>query len=270
MAVDLMPSVLTGAFALGGGLGGVFLTGWLARRNERRRLTAEDARRWLADRRRIYASYLVLAESMLREIDRVAGFLSYDGSEPLAEDDAEWLQEGLYEYFQRWEDELQPILLEVELVATPAVADLADRVSGALMEITVTVEMRGRFVDYYPGWFQAQDLLEVLRNAMRVELGLSEAFSSASRKENDWPWLSNRPSRESYIQNHSSSQHSGEANTPSLPGRRPSEHAEAQEQADRQQLLSGDHRSPDAPRRQRSSTSGQKSKKTQKSRSNPN
>ncbi|MET8146634.1 hypothetical protein ABZU32_40550 [Sphaerisporangium sp. NPDC005288] len=211
MATELMPSILTGAFAIGGGLGGVLLTGWLTRRNEARRLASDDARRWLSDRRRIYASFLVLAESMLREVDRIGVFLSYDGSESVSEEEEEWIQEDLNDYLQKWDDDLQPVLLEVQLMATPEVADLADRVSGALLDVTGAIETRGHFVDYYPGWFQTQDLLGVLRNAMRVELGLPEALTSA-RKESDWPWLSSRPPRESYIQNHSNGQRNIEAN----------------------------------------------------------
>ena len=45
------------------------------------------------------------------------------------------------------------------------------------MELTSLVEPKGVFTQYYPTWFQAQDLLEVLRDAMRVELGLKEMDS---------------------------------------------------------------------------------------------
>jgi hypothetical protein len=272
MAVDLMPPILTGSFALGGGLGGVVLTGWLTRRNEKRRLAAEDARRWLADRRRIYAAYLVLAESMLRQIDGLGVFLSYDGSETVSEDDEAMIHEGLFEYHCRWDDELQPALLEVQLMATPTVADLADRVSGALMEITGVVELRGTFTDYYPGWFQARDLFEVLRNAMRAELGLPEALSSVARKEDDdWPWLSSRPDRDSYVQNHMSSQRSLEASMRNHPSHQSSEHVDVQDQAGDGQPPSGDHRVPVTPRSRGASTSGRRSKtKTRRSRPAPN
>ncbi|MEO3861757.1 hypothetical protein ABGB08_43335 [Acrocarpospora sp. B8E8] len=139
--------------------------------------------------------------------------LPYDERAQISEDEAAEIYEDLVEYFQRWEDELQPILLEVELMATPAVADIADRVSGALMEITVEVERRGKFVDYYPGWFQAKDLLEVLHNAMRVELGLSEALLLTDHREGNWPWLDSRPSRESYVQHHPRSELSPQVET---------------------------------------------------------
>ncbi|MCW2900211.1 MAG: hypothetical protein JWO67_2476 [Streptosporangiaceae bacterium] len=199
MSSDLATSLLTGAFGLGGGLGGVLLSSGLAQRGERRRLTAEDERRWLADRRGIYASYLGLAESMHKEIDRFAVFLSYDGTKAISDEEEEMIGESLREYFMKWEDELQPALGQVRLMGTPKVVDLAERVAVALMEITSEVELRKTFTDYYPGWFQVGDLLRVLLNAMRKELGLPETSSS---RDQDWPWLPERPSRESYVQKH--------------------------------------------------------------------
>ena len=91
---------------------------------------------------------------------------------------------------------------EVQLLATPHVADLADRMSGALLELTSLVTPKGAFTQYYPTWFQTQDLLHVLRDAMRVELGLNEMETAEFRRSGDWPWLPDRPQRESYIQDH--------------------------------------------------------------------
>jgi transposase-like protein len=69
---DLAPQIITGVFALGGGALGAGLT-WLgSRANDKRRLAAEDDRRWLADRRKVYASYLGLAQSLQEEIDDAA------------------------------------------------------------------------------------------------------------------------------------------------------------------------------------------------------
>lgn len=165
-----MPSFLAGGFALAGGLGGILLSGWLTRRNEERRVADDDARRWLGDRRKIYAAYLVVAESMLRDGDNVGVLLSYDGTDAISEEDEATIQSDLIDYFDRWQNEPKPALLEVQLMATPSVADLAERVSGGLMEITGDIEMRAAFTEYYPGWFQARDLFEVLRNAMRSNL----------------------------------------------------------------------------------------------------
>ncbi|WP_147422523.1 hypothetical protein [Pseudarthrobacter phenanthrenivorans] len=168
-----------------------------------RKVKVEDSRRWLLDRRAVYAKYLALAEVMLREIDGVAAFLSYDGESEISDKDDDIISEGLTEYFTTWNDSLQPLLGEIQLLATNHVADLADRVSGALMEITWRVEKRHAFTSYYPAWFQAQDLLHVLRDAMRAELGLPVLSSlTAGPREDDWPWLDSRPSYESYIQQH--------------------------------------------------------------------
>lgn len=198
-------ALLSGGFALAGALGGVLLSGSVTHRAEDRRLRTEDERRWLTDRRVAYAAFLGLAESMLRQIDDVAIFLSFTGAEPVSEDDEEALSEGLTDYLMRWNDDLQPALGEVELLASPEVADLADRVTFALMELTANVELRGTHKEHFPTWLQSQDLLEVLRNAMRAELGLpimSVDTRASGRRTGDWPWLSDRPPRDSYTQDH--------------------------------------------------------------------
>jgi hypothetical protein len=221
MSASLVLSVLTGGFALVGGLGGILLSGLLSRRHEQRRVASEDDRRWLADRRKIYASYLVLVGSMLKEIDGVGVFLSYDGTEPVPDKDEQLIKERLIDYFIRWDDELQPVLLEVELVATPQVADLAERVSDALMEITEGIERRRPFIDYHPGWFQTKDLFEVLKVAMRVELGLPETgIPRWPKTDPNWPWLPDRPPRESHRQ-HDCEQRSGMTHSTPLPKQAP-------------------------------------------------
>lgn len=136
---------------------------------------------------------------MLREIDGVAAVLPYRGDEEATDEDEALMAEGLTDYVARWDEQRQPALSDVQLVAGGEVADLADRVSVALMEITVVVETRGSFVNYYPGWFRAQDLLGVLRNAMRSELGLKDAIESDYPRDDEWPWLRDRPSEEEYI-----------------------------------------------------------------------
>ncbi|MEN3614442.1 hypothetical protein AAH979_33495 [Plantactinospora sp. ZYX-F-223] len=213
MNMDIfLPSLLTGGFAIVGGIGGIVVSSQLARRNEASRLAAEDARRWLGDRRALYAKYLVLVESMLREIDSIGVFLPYWGDEGISDEDKEYIEGALHDYINRWDNELQPALLEVQLMANPEVADLADRASGALMEITTPIELKRSFVEYYPGWFQAKDLVHVLHNSMRMELGLPKFDLTAFPAKNDseWPWLADRPSRDSYIQNHPRNEESEE------------------------------------------------------------
>ena len=153
MSPELLAVVIAGGFGVAGTIVGVVMTTWLGRSAERRHLAAEDDRRWLADRRRVYAAFLVLSQSMLREIDEVAGFLPYRGDEEVTDEDETFMADGLRDYFVRWDDQLQPALSDVQLVAGSEVADLAERVSGALMEITTVVEQRGPFVNYYPSWF---------------------------------------------------------------------------------------------------------------------
>jgi hypothetical protein len=136
---------------------------------------------------------------MLREVDGVATFLPYDGDDEVDDEAETFIAEGLMDYFARWDEELQPALSDVQLVAGSRVADLAERVSGALMEITGVVETRGPFVNYYPGWFRAEDLLGVLRNAMRAELGVKDAIETIYPRDEEWPWLRDRPSEEEYI-----------------------------------------------------------------------
>jgi hypothetical protein len=139
---------------------------------------------------------------MLREVDAVAVFLNYDEAGPPESSDEEIIVEGLQAYYERWDDEVQPALGEVQLLASSEVADLADRVSGALMLLGGEVEQRAPFTLYYPMWFQACDLLSVLRNAMRNELGVAERVEDTIPRDDNWPWLADRPSRETYAQGH--------------------------------------------------------------------
>lgn len=196
---DFKLAVIAGSFALGGVLlGGAvnYLAAW-------RQRVAEDKRRWLADRRSLYATYLGIAASKMQEIDSSATFLRHWPDDPMPNDeDQGFIYEGLHEYINGWETELQPALGEVQLLASDRVADLADRVSSALMELTFFLEADQAFTDYYPMWFQTQDLLGVLRNAMREELGLGELPNTRVRSGDDYPWLPDRPTRESYHQAH--------------------------------------------------------------------
>ena len=129
-------------------------------------------------------------------LTRVALLTFHEVQDPL---DGEGKQRLLYAYFEQWDDDLQPALGEVQLMASSSVADLADRVSGALMDLTSNIERRGSFEEHYPAWFQTQDLIQVLRNAMREELGLPPVDADLPR-DLSWPWLTDRPSRESYVQ----------------------------------------------------------------------
>ncbi len=119
--------VLTGSFALVGGLGGVILSSHLASRTDEKRTANEDDRRWLVDRRNLYAKYLSLIASMLQGIERASVFLSHDGTKPITEEDEELVKEEVLGLYSRWDDEVQFMLGEVQLIAAPKVAELADR-----------------------------------------------------------------------------------------------------------------------------------------------
>jgi hypothetical protein len=188
-------TLIAGFFGLGGALGGVLLSALTAKWLHARTVAAEDDRRWLLDRRTVYAAYLTLTEHMLRQIDRIGVFLRYDDDKPpLSSEDDEMIRSDLSDYIAKWDDELQPRLGEVQLLASPEVGDLADRVAGALMDITSPIEMRRTFEEYFPDWFRTQDLVVILRNAMRVELGLDPAAADAypARRDPNWPWLTER------------------------------------------------------------------------------
>jgi len=207
MLVPWYAALLTGICAALGVLGGAILTGLTNSRIENQKKVNEEAGRWTADRRMLYARYVTLCESMLRQVDAVAVFLRYDSSgRPDSDTDEQFVSEGLLEYHARWDEELQSVLEELQLIAGDEVADLADRVSGALMELTSPIELRESFTSYYPAWFQTKDLLAVLRNAMRVELGVGRLSASTFVRSADWPWLPDRPPAESYVQRHSSSE----------------------------------------------------------------
>ena len=169
----------------------------------------------------------MMCESMLRDIDHIGVFLGYDEQHNLSEEDDALIREDLPEYFAKWDDELQPLLEELQLISSTEVADLSDRISGALMEVTAPIEKREAFVEYYPVWFQAKDLLTVLRNAMRAELGVGALpDGSLVRREEDWPWLPARPSAEHYRQRHRAMDTAPGASPSVSPGARPAEDAE--------------------------------------------
>lgn len=199
---ELAIAIVSGGIGLVGGLAGSVFSARTARESERRRIAVEDERRWLTDRRTAYSVYLSRVQSLLRQLDAAAAFLKYDdpGAPPASDNEA--CADFLMAFFIDWDDGLQPSLGEVQLLASPEVSDLADRVSGGLMECSSPIEGRDAFTQFYPIWFQVCDLRDVLRNAMRKELGLPAGLESTSRRSEDWPWLPNRPSRETYRQGH--------------------------------------------------------------------
>jgi hypothetical protein len=195
MSAAWLTPVLTGSFALIGGLGGVILSNYLTSRTDDKRTANEDERRWLVDRRNLYAKNLSLIASMLKGIERASVFLSYDGTEPITEKDEELVKEEVLDLYTRWEDEVQFMLGEVQLIASPKVAELADRTSWAFMMLIGDMDSRKTFREVNAGYYRTLHLAEALRNAMRDELGLTDPIHTWPKSEEwlDWPWLSDKP-----------------------------------------------------------------------------
>lgn len=175
----------------------------LSRSGDRRRLAAEDERRWLNDRRTLYGRYLGLVEHLERDADSIACFLPHDPDSPAIEDEDERIvREMFQEWMERWETELQPMLSEMELLATPKVADLAVRAAHGILAAVPQPQYLGPgsskitpevYSDHWPTQQMARGLRELLRNAMRVELGL-DTVSSQAPDDHNWPWLPDQPS----------------------------------------------------------------------------
>jgi hypothetical protein len=175
----------------------------LSRSGDRRRLAAEDERRWLNDRRALYARFLGLVERLERDADSIACFLPHDEDAPAMEDDDERLvREMSQEWMERWDTELQPLLSEMELLATPRVADMAARAAHGVLTAVPQPQYLGPgesritpavYSDHWPTQQMATGLRELLRNEMRAELGL-DPVSNQSPDDRNWPWLAGQPS----------------------------------------------------------------------------
>jgi hypothetical protein len=188
MTSALALPIITGLFSLGGALGGIFLANHFARRADERRIATEDKRRWITDRRHIYAAYLTVVSESFQEISSFISLLSYDGSEPIPDEDEEILKQAVFDSYRRWDEKLQPVLGELQLLADPTVAELADRTSWAIMELTGFADARKPFNFFTPYLNGTFELIDATRNAMRRELGLSDPISTFPMPE-DWPWL---------------------------------------------------------------------------------
>jgi hypothetical protein len=188
MDSQLLTASLTGAFGLCGVLSGVLLSGRLARRTDQQRITNEDERRWLSDRRHAYATYLGLIVSMLKDLDKTSSFLSYDGTEPVKSEDEPIIAEDSLDFYTKWDDELQPVLGDVQLLASPRVAELADRTSWALMELNGMIDSQLTYDTVTKFSYKTRYLIDATRNAMRAELGLTDPIKTFPMPR-DWPWL---------------------------------------------------------------------------------
>lgn len=185
-----MAPLLTGAFALGGSLGGVLVTAHLSRRAERERAAVEDRRRWVAEWRHAYAIYIGIARSMSDQLEAAGNYLTHEFKKSAEEE----LGERTNKLVAQWHSELQPALGEVLLIATPEVAELSARVADVLLYVTgALIDPEGRSV--FESWQnKCRRMLGALIDTMRSELGVSgvidsKAIADASLGRDDWPWL---------------------------------------------------------------------------------
>jgi hypothetical protein len=179
----------------------------LSRAGDRRRLAAEDERHWLNDRRTLYARYLGLVERLERDADSIACFLPHDEDAPAIKDDDERVvREMFQEWMECWDTELQPMLSEMELLATPKVADVAARAAHGILAAVPQPQHLGPddsritpavYSDHWPTQQMAKGLRELLRNEMGVELGL-DPVSDQAPDDRNWPWLGDQPSFEDH------------------------------------------------------------------------
>ena len=176
-------------------LGGVvnLLAAW-------RQRVADDKRRWLSDRRNLYARYLGLVASMLQGIHGVALQMRDKFNAELDDEKVSELLGNLFDYRVHWSPQLESALGEIQLLGGEGVVDLADRMSGALVELAdkVGIGAQDTYEEFSPIWYRALDLSKVLRNAMRRELRLVALDAEPAPRPPDWPWLANRPAAAFY------------------------------------------------------------------------
>lgn len=192
---ELLTPLLTGCFALVGGLGGVLLSNHLTTRAEEKRTANEDARRWLADRRLAYAKFLALVLPLYKDISGAMVFLPSAEGDTIPADNAVILSEATSEFYARWDEQLQPALEDVQLLSGQRVAELADRTSWALMEIAGMLDSRQTSDFTFEADKQTRHLMQETRNAMRAELGMKDPVTTYPMPK-DWPWL---PSKDQAI-----------------------------------------------------------------------
>jgi len=189
--------------ALTGGLLALLgaLLSWLVNRSgDKRRLDAEDERRWMKDRRSLYARYLSLIEQLDREAGSIACFLPHDSEAPaMSEKDEALIREMSHEWLALWDDDVQPALSEMELMAKPKLADLAARAAHAILTAVPQTKIVGvgngedivTPSDYGRYWQTAKrvrPVIEAMRNEMRSELELHAVMNKAPT-DPDWPWI---------------------------------------------------------------------------------
>jgi hypothetical protein len=179
--------LLPGALALFGSFGGAYLS-----------RKVEDSRRWHGDRRELYAKYLGLTSLLLNDIDGLGVYHPDNLQRPMLATETEHLDEGFSKYVGTWARQLQPALGEIQLLASAEVADLADRASSALFKLYAAFGKSSLF-EFIGMMRRTADLVSVLRDAMRRELGVSSELKPHGHSA-DWPWLPDRPPLSAYVE----------------------------------------------------------------------
>ncbi len=180
--------VVTGLLALGGALVGSAASYMFGARAAARQTQVEDARRWLTDRRALYANYLALCESMLREIRELHGTGPHVRASTVAGREYEMVvTPRLSALADREDDELAPALGEVRLMGGFQVGDLAERALEALA-LGVASLVLDDPASSRNDVLLTSEIIHALRNAMRVELGMA-GLELGEPRDVDWPYL---------------------------------------------------------------------------------
>ncbi|MCZ2810233.1 hypothetical protein O2W15_02175 [Modestobacter sp. VKM Ac-2979] len=182
---DLAPPLVTGVFALAGASAGALLSGLVSRASDKRRVKAEDDRRWLADRRLIYSTFLGVIESMLNDLERVSHLLGGE-SKQLAEEDKQALEAANDAYERRWANDLRPAFGQLRLIASLPVVELAERLAGFgghVGGVQVPFFEGGMVQEYLRRMLRTRDVVSELLAEMRSELGLPP-----TEKRRSWAW----------------------------------------------------------------------------------
>lgn len=190
---SMEPEVVTGLFTLGG----VMLGSGVRRRLEWARIRgtgngAKDTRRGctsVADQTTIYANFLAVCDSMVAESRSIGTKLAVDESEPVTPETDASITHALGHYAAAWKADFRPALGQVRLIASRQVAELADRVSSAITHTQSSIRERESLQEFDLVWGRTGMLVDVLRDAMRVELGIERRWVGVPARNENWPWI---------------------------------------------------------------------------------
>lgn len=159
-------TVVASLTALGGVVVGGLLSALTARWSHQRTMAAEDARRWLVDRRKLYAEYLAALEQAYRgERDLGSALKAFCSDIQL---DAAEKVTAIFDRTTGQFTEIQILLSELQLLALPEVAELAERTAQALLK--PLQKATTAFGDSVDAWGAAVDALEKNGGALAADV----------------------------------------------------------------------------------------------------